>query len=381
MPARWFGLFAVPLRNRSNVEPTSPTDPRPALNRALPGWAIDAIADGLPTKDGRKVYAKCVSIAMSAHLRGWSEAQYVNEIASPTSRLWAQLMTRRDGRTASMPTAMKSLRKAWATGVANANNVGMRTRDEIADEAVELAYQWADRLDDATDGLSATETAVMQYVVAQTAERKMLRVTCPGRAVAEAASIPHRTATRVLAELTRRGFLVKHSAGSRGEPGKGKAAIYGLPGVGELAHINAGSIPMCHGEQDQVEIAEARPEIVAEDREESPTVPELAHRDMAGYTPTDTDVFLFDVSDECGIDIADMSATETEFCAWAYKHAGDVETVAASLLEARAAAEVVKGAGDDPRGMSIPELLSVHAACFEESDDPVSAYRSLRLSA
>ncbi len=237
----------VSLRKRSTVETTDrPTTP--ALDRALPGWAVDAIADGIPTRDARTVYGMCVRIAMSAHRRGWTETQYRDAIANPNSRLWAQLMTRRDGRTASMPTAYRQLGKAWATGVANANNVGMRTREEIAADAEELAFAWADRLDSGSDALSATETAVMQYVVAQTMQRGMLRVTCPGRAVAEHANLPHRTATRVLAELTRRGLLVKHSAGRAGEPGKGRAAIYGLPVLGEVAHRNGGSTPMCHTE-------------------------------------------------------------------------------------------------------------------------------------
>ncbi|WP_161995629.1 hypothetical protein, partial [Rhodococcus sp. YH1] len=64
-------------------------EPAPALDRALPGWAVDTIRDGVTTRDARKVYAKCVSIAMSAHRRGWTEAQYVDAIANVNSRLWA----------------------------------------------------------------------------------------------------------------------------------------------------------------------------------------------------------------------------------------------------------------------------------------------------
>lgn len=261
----------------------------PALDRALPGWAVDAITDGIPGRDARKVYGMCVRIAMSAHLRGWTEAQFVNEVAAPTARLWAQLMTRRDGRTSSMPAAMKALRKAWTTGVANAGKLEPRTRDEIAVDAVELAYAWADRLDAAEDGLSATETAVMRFVVAETERRGMLRVTCPGRVVAEAAGIPHRTAARVLGDLAERGVLVKHSAGRRGEPGKGKSAIYGLPDPWELAHSKTGSLPMCQP---------AEPDTTGQDTAESPhrnpaissapstAEPEhVAHRDTSAETP------------------------------------------------------------------------------------------------
>jgi len=221
------------------------------LNRALPGWAVDAISLGVSDSyayDGRKVWGMCVSIAMSAYVRGWSEPQFVGEIMSMNTRLWTQLMRRSDGRMSSKLAAHKSLCRAWETGVANIRNVGNRTQEEIHDDAVELAHMWADRLDDSSNGLSITEIAVMRYVVAQTERRGMLRVTCPGRDVAEFAAVPHRTAARTLSRLATRGLLVKHSSGRRGEAGKGKAAIYGLADPTALAHSHGGNIPMCHPE-------------------------------------------------------------------------------------------------------------------------------------
>ena len=224
------------------------------LNRALPGWAVDAIIFGLPDKDardGRKVWGMCVRIAMSAHRRGWNESEYVVEITHEDKkrgpgRLWMQLTTRSDGRTRSGDSPYRALRKAWAAGVANANNVGMRSLEEIRDDAVELAYRWTDRLTDGLDGLSPTQAAVMGYVVAETERREMLRVTCPGRAVAEYAKVPHRTAARTLSSLAKLRLLIKHSPGRRGKDGKGKAAIYGLPDPDTLAHIHRGNTPMCH---------------------------------------------------------------------------------------------------------------------------------------
>ena len=68
----------------------------------------------------------------------------------------------------------------------------------------------------------------MSYVVAETERREMLRVTCPGRDVAEFAKIPHRTAARILKTLTRKGFLIKHYDGLGGPSSTGKAAIYEL---------------------------------------------------------------------------------------------------------------------------------------------------------
>jgi len=208
-----------------------PRPPAPALNRALPMWAVDAIRFGLPgndARDGRKVWGTCVSIAMSARRRGWTEIDYVNEVARNESRLWRQLSTCRDGRSSSPRSAYKALRKAWAVGVANINDVAERTKYDIRKEAEELAFAWTDRLTDGIDGLTATETAVMQYVISQTEQRGMLRVTCPGREVAEYAKISHRTAARTLPALAHKGLLIRHSRGRPGKDGTGKAAIYGL---------------------------------------------------------------------------------------------------------------------------------------------------------
>lgn len=214
----------------------------PRLNRALPGWAVDAILYGLPDKDardGRKVWGKCVSIAMSAYRRGWNQSEYFVEITREDltrgqGRLWTQLTTRPDGRLCSKRTGYNALQKAWDTAVANVNNVGFRTREEIADDAVELAFTWTDRITEGLDGLSPTEAAVLSYVIAETERRGMLRVTCPGRAVAEFAKTSHRTAARILPLLAERGLLVKYSPGRRGKDGRGKAAIYGLIDPGTL---------------------------------------------------------------------------------------------------------------------------------------------------
>jgi hypothetical protein len=201
------------------------------LNRALPGLYVDKILFGLPPKearDHRKIYASCISIAMSAQRRGWSEADFTNEVARDKSRLWLQLRTQRDGRLRSSASAYRTLHKAWDTAIANLRGVGMRTPDEVRDAAVERAMLWADRLTDGTDGLSDAQSAVMSYVVAESECRKMLRVTCPGRDVAEFAKIPHRTAARILKTLTRKGFLIKHYSGRGGPSTTGKAAIYEL---------------------------------------------------------------------------------------------------------------------------------------------------------
>ncbi len=204
----------------------------PPLDRALPGWAVDAIMAGLPerqARDRRRLWGICVRIAMSAQRRGWSESEYTTEVTINRKGLWRQLTTQRNGQPYPDRHGYKELRSAWEAARLNVNNVGARTRDEIAADAVELAFAWVDRLTDGIDNLSEMEGNVMRYVIAETERRGMLRVTCPGRGVAEFAKIPHRTASRILERLTKRGLLIQHSPGRRGTGSNRKAAIYGLP--------------------------------------------------------------------------------------------------------------------------------------------------------
>lgn len=202
------------------------------LDRALPSWAVDAIFLGLPpklAKNHRKLYGMCVRIAMTAQRRGWSQSAYLTEVSLNESILWRQLTTRQDGRAIPDSRAYKTLADAWADAALNLANVGMRTKEEIGDDAVELAFAWADRIAEGMDGLNPVEAAVMEYVIAETERRRMLRVTCPGREVAAFADIPHRTAARTLARLERKSLLVKHSAGKpRTKRSRGRAAIFGL---------------------------------------------------------------------------------------------------------------------------------------------------------
>jgi hypothetical protein len=201
------------------------------LDRALPGLYIDKIRFGLPERESRnhrKIFGACVAIAMSAHRRGWSEAQFLHEVARDQSVLWLQLRRKRDGGLRSSASAYRDLHKAWETAVANLCDVGMRTVAEVRDDAVERATLWADRLTDGADGLTEAESGVLSYVIAETERRGMFRVTCPGRDVADFAKLTHPTAVRTLKGLTRKGFLINHYRGRGGHTATGKAAIYQL---------------------------------------------------------------------------------------------------------------------------------------------------------
>lgn len=201
------------------------------LNRALPGWAVDAILGGLlgpQARDRRKLWGMCVRVAMSAQRRGWSESEYLTEISARKYGLWRQLTTRRDGRPYPDKFGYKELRSAWEAARLNVNDVGIRTRDEIASDAMDLACSWVEWITDNPGQLGEIEASVMGFVIAETERRGMLRVTCPGREVAEFAKTSHRTAARVLSGLANRGLLIKYSPGRRGTGSNRRAAIYGL---------------------------------------------------------------------------------------------------------------------------------------------------------
>ncbi|MGV0787567.1 hypothetical protein ABQF33_11655 [Mycolicibacterium sp. XJ2] len=123
---------------------------------------------------------------------------------------------------------MKTLHRAWDVGVANIDDVAMRSKQDLHDNAIERAYLWADRLTDGLDGLTDAEVAVLGYVISQTEQRGMMRVTCPSRAVGEHAKVSTMTAHRILGSLVERGLLVRHSKGRAGRQGNRRAAIYGL---------------------------------------------------------------------------------------------------------------------------------------------------------
>ena len=174
---------------------------------------------------------------MSAYRRGWTRNEFVDEVTKcekkkdargrkrwTEHRLWVQLRSYNS----SPKAAFNALDKAWEAAVANLNGVGMRTKEEIRDDAVERAFLWADRITDGVDGLTETEAAVIGYVMSETERRGMMRVTCPARAVAEYAKVSAMTAFRTLAALTAKGLLVRYSPGRPGKVGNRRAAIYGL---------------------------------------------------------------------------------------------------------------------------------------------------------
>ncbi|MDN4517288.1 hypothetical protein JN086_13260 [Mycolicibacterium austroafricanum] len=116
------------------------------LDHALPGSYVDMIRDGAAAGHYSEVYGALVSIAMSAFRRGWTESEYIIEISNArvNAKLWMQVLRvrTRDGKASrSQQAGIRVLRKAWSQAVANCNNVGLRSREELRADAVERAFQ------------------------------------------------------------------------------------------------------------------------------------------------------------------------------------------------------------------------------------------------
>ncbi|CAH0311258.1 hypothetical protein SRABI91_04942 [Rhodococcoides fascians] len=201
-----------------------------ALDKALPGWLVDKLTQGASSRNQRTVWGACVSIAMSAQVRGWREQEFTNAVAADQNKLWRQLNTQRDGRQRSSTIAYRDLHTAWLAAATNLADVGLRTSADLTKDAEELALMWSEAIDHPSIGLSPRDRAVMHHVVQQVQKRAMARVTCPRREVANLAGITEKAARCALDRLTARGFLIKVSAGESGDPTKGalKAAIYRL---------------------------------------------------------------------------------------------------------------------------------------------------------
>ena len=56
-------------------------------NRALPQWAIDWLLFGMPKyASAAKIWGWMLSIAMSAQARGWTQMEFINEVAKTERR-------------------------------------------------------------------------------------------------------------------------------------------------------------------------------------------------------------------------------------------------------------------------------------------------------
>lgn len=221
------------------------------MDRALPGYMIDLIRDGVHPTDLRArgdkaVWAALVKTASSAQLRGWGEIEWEALILEPKSVLGRQASTR-DGHKPKKPlTVSKMFSDAWDSAWEwRTSSAKAWSREEVREHANSRAAAIVDVISDPTNDLAGNERAVLNYAAEQTVGRGLLRVALPWRAVVEATGLGERSTKNALDKLQRRGLLILEVRGKSGATeGKRRANLYALPASGTLPSMCRGTRPM-----------------------------------------------------------------------------------------------------------------------------------------
>jgi hypothetical protein len=223
------------------------------MDRALPGWAIDLIRDGVPGKDlatsGHKALWKgLIRTAASAQARGWDRSEWDALILEPRSKLGYQLRVRDNDRSRT-PKAVSDLlgnawEKAWEWRTEQEN---AWSPEQVSAHAHEIATATLALIADADAELNDAERAVLQFAALEAQRRGYLRVALPYRKVSAATGLTGYATKEVLARLVQRGLLYLEVRGRAGAEGSGKrrASLYGLPSEQTLSpYMCRGTRPM-----------------------------------------------------------------------------------------------------------------------------------------
>jgi hypothetical protein len=225
------------------------------VNRALPGWAVDVIYDGiseseLQERGDRAVWAALRRTAMSAHVRGWPESEWSAYVLTAPRRLGQQVRLHR-GKPRGPVEIDKQLRKAWTSAVTYLSaRPAVMAAEEVARRGTERAAAALEVVADPAARMTEAERAVLAD-----AAREILRLQqegknvdlapMPRRGVARRTRLSERTARTALQRLTDRGLLQLAVPGRRGAPGamrgdgrpEALAGLYRIPDPVTLARL------------------------------------------------------------------------------------------------------------------------------------------------
>jgi DNA-binding MarR family transcriptional regulator len=171
--------------------------------RSLPGWAIDALTDGLPDAliTRGHVIKELRRIMCSMHRAEWPYANAHNVLADTTTYRFAQQLATSDkGRTVTQATTNKTIRQHWNDTHKVVANRPAWSKDEAIEivDAVTTAFY-------ATADLPATHHLVMSHILDLAAEKQTTKVTVPTREIATRAALSRSTAHRTITELANAG--------------------------------------------------------------------------------------------------------------------------------------------------------------------------------
>lgn len=204
--------------------------------RALPGWAVDLITDGvappaLRATGNKAVFGALVSTAMSAQQRGWARFEWESLVLEPHRRLISQ--HRRDGRGRRTETPLrvgKTLKAAWDAARVNCTGTPGWNAPALAAQVAKRHAIALAAAADTTNALSDADRTVLRYAAALATERGMTRVTLPWRTVQVATGLGERATKNALKRLTAAGYLILAQHGLPGGPRakKRRANVYEL---------------------------------------------------------------------------------------------------------------------------------------------------------
>jgi hypothetical protein len=213
----------------------------PSLDRALPSTIIDLIRDGAPAADLRArgdkaVYAALCRTACSALQRGWSRAEWQEEVQAKRSRLGVQVALRGGTKERPAKAVEGTMRSAWGAAerwIATAPKV--ITREDVDRKCVALR----DLIADADVPLRDNDRAILAHAVEEARRRGTDRPTLPLRAVVDATGLGMKAVRLALARLDETGLLVCEVRGvpSRPNSPKARASAYRLPDPAVLAAL------------------------------------------------------------------------------------------------------------------------------------------------
>jgi hypothetical protein len=184
--------------------------------RALRGWAVDRLHDGLsPPYSEPEVWKALGATALAAVNARWTQAEWVDLVTQPgRDGLWRQYAIRRD-----KPKPKARLRKVlddlWDGAVQHAvenPSFGEHVKDEIADRVIAIREAVQDPEADLTDA----DRAVLSFAADRAEQVGSTVVNLPWRDVQEGTGLGERTTKNALRRLDRREVLPLRE---RGRPG------------------------------------------------------------------------------------------------------------------------------------------------------------------
>ena len=210
-------------KSTTSPHPKSPStgrrSPRSAT-RALPGWAIDLITDGVAPRElwksgNQAVFGALVSTAMSAQHRDWSIMEWEALLLDRKRKLVTQV--RRSSGAPETPARVRQvLHDAWDRAWANRTNDPAWDADALTVEISERFECAMAAVDDQGNALSDPDRIVLRHAAEEMVSRGITRVALPWREVMKATELPERTTKNALKRLQALGAL--HLA-QRGAPG------------------------------------------------------------------------------------------------------------------------------------------------------------------